>query len=113
MKDGCGEQFTDCLGNTHNNPQRREGFGGRPQRPGLGGRPQRPGLGRFRSNKYSADHNNDTISKNGRVKRQTRHRLPLEYCEDGYVTQHLFIKDKIYIKSLNKFGLKVLKPGIK
>ena len=70
------------------------GFGGRGQRPGVGrrpqgqgrfgGRPQRPG---FRSMKVSTGHNNVTISKNVRVKRQSQNS---QFCEDGYVIQHFF-----------------------
>ena len=86
----------------------RPGFGGWPQgqgifghRPpgqgpgGFGGRNQRPG---FRSSKNFTGHNNVTILKNVRVKRQSQNS---EYCEDGYVIQHFF--KKMTILSLSHF----------
>ena len=83
-------------------------FGSRPQRPGVGGWPQGQGIfghrppgqgpggfgGRnqrpgFRSSKNFTGHNNVTILKNVRVKRQSQNS---EYCEDRYVI-HVFKND--------------------
>ena len=62
---------------------------------GVGGRNQRPS---FRSSKNFTGHNNVTILKNVRVKRQSQNS---EYCEDGYVIQHFF--KKMTILSLSHF----------
>ena len=77
----------DDLGGRGPGGRQPQGQSGRPPRPrfgGIGGRPRRPG---FRSMKVSTGHNNVTISKNVRVKRQSQNS---EFCEDGYVIQHFF-----------------------
>ena len=93
LKDGCGGKSINCFesggdygdggldndeygdGNLDNDEYGDGGFGGRNQRPA------------FRSSKNFTGHNNVTILKNVRLKRQSQNS---EYCEDGYVIQNFF-----------------------
>ena len=72
------DEYGDGDGNLDNNEYGDGGFGGRNQRPA------------FRSSKNFTGHNNVTILKNVRVKRQSQNS---EYCEDGYVIQNFFKND--------------------
>ena len=83
---GDGNLDNDEYGDLDNDEYGVGGFGGRNQRPS------------FRSSKNFTGHNNVTILKNVRVKRQSQNS---EYCEDGYVIQHFF--KKMTILSLSHF----------
>ena len=78
---GSGGRRPQGQGGLGGRPQGQGGFGSRPQRPGFGSRPQ--GRGRFGG------------PRGNRGFRQIRHNTLAEYCEDGYVTQHLFINIQV------------------